>query len=117
MERETSHQETVITIRRDNILEDTVKEFERNTAKDLLAFIKVDFAGELGVDQGGLKKEWINLLAKEIFDPMKGLFKLSPNLRTLHPHPLSIVQPGELNFFKAAGTLVGLVKFDINISK
>lgn len=112
----------VVFIRRKHIVEDTIKEFENKRQEGVLYNFKIEFIKEPGVDQGtylvkcsktiflgGLKKEWLTLLTKEIFDPQKGLFRLSPNMRTIHPNPLSILQPGELTYFRLAGTIAGLV--------
>lgn len=110
-------------IRRDNILEDTMNQFETNQKNGVIPNFKIEFVREPGVDQGdhllldpfftcyvgGLKKEWMTLLSKEIFDPRRGLFKLSPNMRTIHPNPLSIVQSGQSDCFKLAGTVAALV--------
>lgn len=98
----------VIFVRRDNILEDTIKQFEYIAHKDIIKNSKVEFVKEPGVDAGGLKKEWLTLLAKELFDTRNGLFQLSPNTRTIHPHPLSIIQPDALTYFNLAGFIVGL---------
>lgn len=58
---------------------------------------------------GGLKKEWLSLLAKELFDAETGLFKLSSNTRTIHPSPLSIIHPKYRSYFRLAGLLTGIV--------
>lgn len=36
--------------------------------------IKISFKGEDGIDYGGLTKEWLALLNKEVFNPDYGLF-------------------------------------------
>lgn len=104
-----SNNSIALFIRRKNILHDTLQEFERHSQETTLYNFKIEFVNEPGVDQGGLKKEWLNLLSKEIFDPMAGLFKLSANLRSIHPNPISRIQPGVTTYFKLAGILVGLV--------
>ena len=37
----------------------------------------VEFEGEVGLDYGGLAREWFCLLSKEIFNPYYGLFECS----------------------------------------
>jgi len=111
--------EKTIFVKRDNILEDTIRQFEVIPHKEIISNSKIEFVKEPGVDAGGLKKEWLTLLTKEIFDPIKGLFQLSPNSRTIHPHPLSIIQPDALTYFNIAGFIVGLAireKIPINVS-
>jgi len=34
--------------------------------------LRIEFAGEEGVDAGGLKKEWFLLLVRELLDPRYG---------------------------------------------
>jgi E3 ubiquitin-protein ligase HECTD2 len=45
--------------------------------------VKISFKGELGVDAGGLTKEWFLLLLREIFRPEYGMSRLSTNSRSL----------------------------------
>ena len=62
-----------LSIRRDNLIEDTLKEL----AKANLNFrspLKIEFIGEEGIDQGGLKKEYFMLLTRQIFNEKNSLF-------------------------------------------
>lgn len=36
--------------------------------------IKIQFINEDGIDYGGLTREWLSLLSKDVFDPDTGLF-------------------------------------------
>lgn len=62
-----------ITVRRDNILEDALNKLN-NQGKNLKKPLKVAFAGEAGVDAGGLRKEFFQLLTKELFNPNYTMF-------------------------------------------
>jgi len=121
--QEDEDEEITFYIRRKHILEDTLYELEKhNSLNDSVYKFRIEFVNEPGVDQGGLKKEWLTLLSKEIFDPQAGLFKLSPNLRSVHPSPHSLIQPGAMSYFSLAGVLVGLaikekLPIDVNFSK
>jgi E3 ubiquitin-protein ligase HUWE1 len=53
----------------------------------------VKFKEEEGVDQRGLSREWISCLAKELFAPEKGIFKLSPDKIHFYPNPISTITP------------------------
>lgn len=44
---------------------------------------EVKFLKEEGIDSRGLTREWFSCLSKEIFDPKRGLFKLSGNKLTV----------------------------------
>lgn len=45
-----------------------------NDVSDLKKPLKVKFEGEDGIDEGGVKKEWFQLLVSEIFSPKYGMF-------------------------------------------
>ncbi len=42
---------------------------------------------EQGIDAGGPRAEWMNLVWKEIFNPDFGFFKASSNGVTMQPNP------------------------------
>lgn len=69
--------ENVITIRRGKEIEDGVEHFKN---KNLRSLIKIKFISEMGmeeigIDGGGLLKEFIGICLKNLFDPGFGLFK------------------------------------------
>ena len=72
--------------------------------------IEIQFVKEAGVDQGGIKREWISLLIELLFNPNVGLFKVSSNKRSIQPDFLSIIIPNLENLFKFAGQILGYVK-------
>lgn len=41
---------------------------------------------EEGIDDGGLFKEFLTELSKQVFDPQRGLFKLTAE-QTIYPNP------------------------------
>ena len=41
---------------------------------DLRKQLRVDFRGEEGIDEGGLQKEFFQLIVEKLFDPMHGMF-------------------------------------------
>lgn len=49
---------------------------------DLQKELRVEFIGEDGVDEGGVQKEWFQLLVKELFDPKYGMFVVDDETRT-----------------------------------
>ena len=61
-------------ISRENALENSIVQFEiLNPFKEL----KIIFIGEESSDAGGLIREWLTILFKEIMDPKSGLFERS----------------------------------------
>lgn len=47
----------------------------------------MEFHDEEGVDEGGLLKEWFELISKGIFDPNYALFQQSAQGSTYYPNP------------------------------
>ena len=68
-----------LQIRRNYIFEDSYHQLKDRKIEEMRAKITVKIVGEEAVDAGGVKREWFTLLAKEMFNPNLGLFKLSAN--------------------------------------
>lgn len=67
-----------IKVGRSNILEDSYRIISSVTRVDILKTkLWVEFEGEVGLDYGGLAREWFFLLSKEMFNPYYGLFEYS----------------------------------------
>lgn len=67
-----------IKVRRDNILEDSYRIINSISRVELLKTkLWIEFEGEIGLDYGGLAREWFFLLSKEMFNPYYGLFEYS----------------------------------------
>ncbi|XP_025415206.1 probable E3 ubiquitin-protein ligase HECTD2 [Sipha flava] len=62
-----------INVRRSHLVQDSLNEIAFKQ-KDLKKKLKVTFAGEPGLDMGGLTKEWFLLLIREIFHANYGMF-------------------------------------------
>ena len=61
-------------ISRDNVLENSMVQLE---VLNLFKEMKIIFTGEESSDAGGLIREWLTILFKEIMDPKTGLFERS----------------------------------------
>lgn len=58
----------------------------RQRPKDLFKPLRVHFIGEDGIDAGGVKKEFFQLLVTELLSPDYGMLVFQP-VRTLVPPP------------------------------
>lgn len=70
----------------------------------------MEFHDEEGVDEGGLLKEWFELISKGIFDPNYALFQHSAQGSTYYPNPNADVhdEQGEMiAMFKFVGRIIG----------
>ncbi len=78
MGRKAISQYLVLRIRRDCLVEDSLRGISENVSsgqEDIKKSLKIEFLGEEGVDAGGLRKEWFLLLVREVFDPHHGVFR------------------------------------------
>jgi E3 ubiquitin-protein ligase NEDD4 len=66
-----------MNVRREFLLEDSVDAVMSLSRKDLRKLWRFEFIGEVGIDAGGLAREWFQLVTSEIFDPDMGLWQSS----------------------------------------
>lgn len=96
--------EKVIEVSRETIWSDTAPHLNDSFGN---YDIKIKIAGELGIDYGGVTREWLGLLVKEILDPRLGLFELNVNGLAFQPSRFSYLVPNHLEMFHKFGILVG----------
>lgn len=66
-----------LKVRRDHLIDDALVELEMvalSNPKDLKKQTVVEFVGEQGVDEGGVSKEFFQLIVEEIFNPDYSMF-------------------------------------------
>lgn len=92
-----------VKIRRASIFEDSYRIINSVNKTDILKTkLWIEFEGELGLDYGGLAREWFFLLSKEMFNPYYGLFEYSAmDNYTLQINPFSgLCNEEHLNYFR-----------------
>lgn len=67
-----------ITVSRARLLDDAFDQLWKRNIRHLLLPLRVRMAdvGEIGADMGGVAQEFFGMVAREMFDPAKALFKL-----------------------------------------
>ena len=98
----------MITVRRENLIEDTLNilyKSKMNLKKEL----KVKFIGEEGVDSGGVKKEFFQLIVRQIFDPAYSMFIYNSETRTYWFNPNTFEAPIK---FELIGFILGLALYN-----
>lgn len=98
----------VLRVKRDNLLETALNEIVNNQ-EDLKKPLRVQFIGEQGVDEGGVKKEFFQLIVRQIFDVNIGMFTYNPDTRTFWFNPYSLEND---NGFRLIGTVIGLAIYN-----
>ena len=99
-----------LTIDRNHLLTSSMNQLISKT-KDLRKELKVEFEGEMGVDQGGVSKEWFSLIIKEIFNEEYGLFYYNEQTRNYWFSNIS----SERSDYKLIGIVIGLAIYNNNI--
>lgn len=101
-------------IRRNYLLLDTVVLVGGLTPRDMHKWWRMQFAGEAGIDAGGLEREWFSLVAGALFDPEAGLFTTPTRSNggggggASHINPTSAdSKKDHLQYFKVAGRMLG----------
>ncbi|KAJ3434866.1 hypothetical protein M0812_01990 [Anaeramoeba flamelloides] len=78
---------------------------------DLKKKLKVVFEGEDGVDEGGVKKEFFQLVVQQIFDPKYGMFVENEEMnKTNFWFNKSYI--GEMGSYRLIGTILGLAIYN-----
>jgi len=101
-----------IHVRRSSLMDDSFGfVLSRCTNIDLLKTkLWIVFDGEVGLDYGGVSREWFYLLSKEIFNPYYGLFEYSATDNyTLQINPNSgLCNDQHLQYYKFIGRVAGM---------
>ncbi|KAI5611356.1 E3 ubiquitin-protein ligase NEDD4 [Silurus asotus] len=103
-----------MSVRRNALLEDSYRRILSIKRADLLkARLWVEFAGERGLDYGGVAREWFFLISKEMFNPYYGLFEYSAlDNFTLQINPNSgLCNEDHLSYFKFIGRVAGMAVY------
>jgi ubiquitin-protein ligase E3 A len=82
------------------------------TPTDYKKPLKVHFHGEKGVDAGGLRKEFFQLIIGELFDVRYGMFLTDEETHTFRFNPDSLDSPLE---FELIGVLIGIAIYNNTI--
>lgn len=109
-----------IVIRRQTLLEDSVNAIMALSRDDMRKRWRIEFAGEPGIEAGGLTREWFQLVTEQIFDPDRGLWLSSVNNQmSMQINPAShILCPDDyLKFFRVLGRVMGRALFDRQLIK
>ncbi|PVD19538.1 hypothetical protein C0Q70_20027 [Pomacea canaliculata] len=100
-----------IKVTRRNVMEESFRQIMGMKNPDVLKTrLWIEFDGEIGLDYGGVTREWFYLLSKEMFNPYYGLFEYSATDNyTLQINNLSgIINEDHLTYFEFIGRVAGM---------
>ncbi|XP_065170109.1 ubiquitin-protein ligase E3A isoform X2 [Atheta coriaria] len=101
-----------LCVRRDHIVDDALVELEMVSMVnpiDLKKQLVVEFQGEQGIDEGGVSKEFFQLVIEEIFNPDYGMFVTQPESQTMWFNPMSFETEAQ---FTLIGIVLGLAIYN-----
>jgi len=101
-----------LQVRRDHIVEDALVELEvvvLENPQDLKKQLMVEFDSEQGIDEGGLSKEFFQLIVEEIFNADYGMFVHCEESRTFWFNPSSYESCAQ---FTLIGIVLGLAMYN-----
>ncbi|XP_058055109.1 ubiquitin-protein ligase E3A [Anopheles bellator] len=101
-----------LRIRRDHIIDDALVELEiiaMSNPKDLKKQLVVEFTGEQGIDEGGVSKEFFQLIIEEIFNPDYGMFVSNDDSNTVWFNSMSFENEAQ---FTLIGIVLGLAIYN-----
>ncbi|CAK8684197.1 unnamed protein product [Clavelina lepadiformis] len=100
-----------IQVRRSHIIDDTLIQLEvaSENVKDFKKQLYVEFDGEEGVDEGGVSKEFFQLVVDKIFDPGNGMFVYDDDTRLFWFNAYSFEA---LTQYKLIGIVLGLAIYN-----
>lgn len=99
----------VLRVHRSDLIQDTLQQLSRYEAAEYRKPLKVQFVGEQGIDEGGVRKEFFQLLIKELFDVNYGMFTVDDETRVYQFNPLSLESSIE---FELIGIVLGLALYN-----
>ncbi|KAL2644003.1 hypothetical protein R1flu_011590 [Riccia fluitans] len=101
----------ILRVNRENLIRETILQIQQQS-DELKKPLKVQFVGEEGVDEGGVQKEFFQLVVREVFDPKYGMFSYNEETRLywFNSSPLEMDTEYEL-----VGILLGLAIYNGHI--
>eukprot|EP00927_Polykrikos_kofoidii_P061396 TRINITY_DN56231_c0_g1_i1.p1 TRINITY_DN56231_c0_g1~~TRINITY_DN56231_c0_g1_i1.p1 ORF type:complete len:782 (-),score=165.34 TRINITY_DN56231_c0_g1_i1:203-2548(-) len=99
----------ILKVRRAHVVEDALQQLAANEQQQFKKPLKVIFDGEEGVDEGGVQKEFFQLLVEELYNEDFGMFERIDESRTFWFNKNSF----ETNLqFELFGIVVGLAIYN-----
>ncbi|CAG9325021.1 AREL1_4 [Blepharisma stoltei] len=99
------------TINREDFIQSSMAQVLFSPAEDLHKEFQISFEGENGMDAGGIFREWITLLMKDLFAEDLGLFVKAPSSITSYTFP-NHFSDANISSYIFAGKLMGKALFE-----
>ncbi|GLE05584.1 hypothetical protein PINS_up014616 [Pythium insidiosum] len=98
-----------LSVHRENILVESMEQLLGIQLEHLHFPLRIEFIGEVGIDAGGLQREWFSILFSKLLDDSLGLFmNCHRNNQTVAINPNSVdCTADHLLYFRGIGRLLG----------
>ncbi|KAI9359325.1 hypothetical protein DFJ73DRAFT_817872 [Zopfochytrium polystomum] len=70
-----------LEVRREAVVRDAISQLASRSPNDLKKQLRVTFVGEEGIDEGGIQKEFFQLIVQDVFNPDHGMFEVNSESR------------------------------------
>ncbi|XP_043274766.1 apoptosis-resistant E3 ubiquitin protein ligase 1 isoform X2 [Venturia canescens] len=102
------HEKLSMKVQRDKLLESSMKATKGFSVSEWCRNFEITFQGEQGVDWGGVRREWFELICASLFDAGNGLFASFGESQQALVHPNNKRPPNlKLKHYEFAGRIVG----------
>uniref|UniRef100_A0AAY4C377 Ubiquitin-protein ligase E3A n=1 Tax=Denticeps clupeoides TaxID=299321 RepID=A0AAY4C377_9TELE len=101
-----------LKVRRDHLIDDaliSLEMFAMENPSDLKKQLYVEFEGEQGLDEGGISKEFFQLVVEELFNPDIGMFTYDENTKLFWFNSSSLENEGQ---YSLIGIVLGLAIYN-----
>ncbi|XP_049833521.1 apoptosis-resistant E3 ubiquitin protein ligase 1 isoform X2 [Schistocerca gregaria] len=110
------HEKLPMKICREKLLESSMKATKNFSVSDWCRNFEITFQGEQGLDWGGVRREWFELVCAALFDARNGLFMSFSDGQQALVHP-NVQRPPHLKLkhFEFAGRIVGKCLYESSL--
>ena len=98
----------VLKVNRNYLIQTCLSEIEKYEKEDFKKELKVKFEEEEGIDEGGVQKEFFQLIIRDLFDPQYGMFKIIEETRHYWLNDIS----NDFREFELIGIILGLAIYN-----
>ncbi|OAA79530.1 hect [Akanthomyces lecanii RCEF 1005] len=115
MSNKSVQQYLTLTVRRECLVDDSlmaVSEVIGSGTDDIKKGLRIKFRGEEGIDAGGLRKEWFQLVIRDVFNPDYGMFLYDEDSQFCYFNPNSLESTDQ---YFLVGVVLGLAIYNSTI--
>ncbi|EGX93166.1 ubiquitin-protein ligase (Hul4), putative [Cordyceps militaris CM01] len=115
MSNKSVQQYLTLTVRRECLVDDSlmaVSEVIGSGTDDIKKGLRIKFRGEEGIDGGGLRKEWFQLVIRDVFNPDYGMFLYDEDSKFCYFNPNSLESTDQ---YFLVGVVLGLAIYNSTI--